>query len=97
MELILALPAGKLSYLTAGMMMALIINFTYPFTGTGLYILDIDGMNLESCILYGTLLGTSGLVFAGFTGLFAQLAETSEGLPAYLCSINHCLCRKGHW
>src|SRR5690606_24441262 len=36
-------------------------------------------MNLEGSMLYGAVLGGTGLVFAGITAVFAQLSESSRG------------------
>lgn len=80
MELVRSLPVGRLSYLTASFNLALVINILlFLFVGFGLYAMDLDGMDLESSLLYGAILAVGGLVFAGFTALFAQLAETSRG------------------
>ena len=80
MELVRSLPVGRLSYLTASFNLALIINtLLFIFVGFGLYSMNLDGMNLESTLLYGAILANAGFVFASFTALFAQLAETSRG------------------
>lgn len=79
-EMIRSLPAGRLSYLNASL---LVISGTCValalITGFGLYALGIDSMNLEGSLLYGVALGGTGLFFAGVTALFAQLSESSRG------------------
>ncbi|CDQ18173.1 ABC-2 type transport system permease protein [Halobacillus karajensis] len=79
-EMIRSLPAGRLSYLNASILMLIGICLTLSLvTGIGLYILGIDSMNLEGSLLYGAGLGGTGLVFAGVTAIFAQLSESSRG------------------
>src|SRR5690606_16534972 len=69
-ELIRALPVGRLTYETSSLLVILI--------GFGLMALGINGLNAESAFLYGAILGSSGIIFAAFTAVFAQLAETSR-------------------
>ncbi|OZU87447.1 ABC transporter permease [Virgibacillus indicus] len=79
-EMVRALPAGRLSYVSAAMIILTAVNAVLAlFIGLGLSVLGIEGINLESAILYGAVLGATGLVFGGFTAVFAQLAETSRG------------------
>lgn len=79
-EMIRSLPVGRISYLNATMIVIIVINVLLAFfTGIGIFALGIEGMNFESSILYGAILGVTGLVFAGLTAVFAQLAETSRG------------------
>src|SRR5690606_31047305 len=58
--------------LAVNVLLALIIGF-------GLYALGIEGMDLEGSLLYGTALGSTGLVFAAITAVFAQLSQSSRG------------------
>jgi ABC-2 type transport system permease protein len=79
-ELIRSLPVGRLSYLSAAMIAAIITNVLLALLiGFGLYALNIEGIELEGSLLYGFNLGAVGLLSAAFTALFAQLAETSRG------------------
>lgn len=79
-EMIQALPVGRLAYLSSAMLMVLLTNLLLALiTGAGLSLLDIEGFDRESSFLYGFILGATGLLFASFTALFAQLAETSRG------------------
>ena len=41
-------------------------------------IISASGMSLEASLLYGALLGTCGLFFAGLTVFIAQLADTAR-------------------
>ncbi|MFD1447752.1 ABC transporter permease [Oceanobacillus profundus] len=79
-ELIRSLPVGRLAYLNGAAIVAVVTNVLVAvLIGTGILLLDIDGMAVQGAYLYGATLGATGLVFAGFTALFAQLAETSRG------------------
>ncbi|MRG85898.1 ABC transporter permease [Salinibacillus xinjiangensis] len=79
-EMIRALPSGRLSYLNASLVVtsATFIGLAL-FTGFGLYALGIESLDLEGSLLYGATLGGTGLVFAGVTAVFAQLSESSRG------------------
>src|SRR5690606_38726744 len=80
LELIRSLPVGRLAYLGAALVEALIVNGLLALLiGTALSRTDLDGLTAESAFLYGALLGSAGFLFAGVTALFAQLAETSRG------------------
>ncbi|RYD02110.1 hypothetical protein N752_27045 [Desulforamulus aquiferis] len=79
-EMILALPAGRLSNLSAvtgvligtNLLLALLV-------GLGLYALAIESMDLVGSLLYGAALGATGIFFAAVTALFAQLSGNSRG------------------
>lgn len=79
-ELIRSLPVGRLAYLNGTVIFIVVTNMLLAvFIGIGISLLQIDGMNMQGAFLYGAILGAAGLVFASFTALFAQLAETSRG------------------
>ena len=79
-EVIRSLPIGRLSYLSATMLVMTTINVLLALlTGFGLFSLGIDSFDLESSLLYGSVLGATGLIFVAFTALFAQLFQTSRG------------------
>lgn len=79
-ELIRALPSGRLSNLTSTLLvMALTYLVLALTTGIGLYSLGIESMDLNGSMLYGAALGVTGIFFAATTALFAQLAQTSKG------------------
>ncbi|WP_404451494.1 ABC-2 transporter permease [Virgibacillus necropolis] len=79
-EMVRALPVGRLSYVSATMIVLIVTNVLLALlTGIGLVALGIEGVHVEGSFLYGSILGSTGLVFAGFTVIVAQLAETSRG------------------
>lgn len=83
-ELVLSLPVGRLSYLLAAIIEAIAINLILALaTGISLYFLDLDGFTAEGSFLYGAILGSIGLFFAGITALFAQLMETTRGATGW--------------
>ncbi|MFL2133457.1 ABC transporter permease [Desemzia sp. FAM 24101] len=83
LEMVRALPVGRLAYLTAsGIMIAIVDGILFLLTAVGLGFVSASGMIWEASFLYGTLLGVTGLFFAALTALCAQLAETSKGATA---------------
>ncbi len=87
-EMIRSLPSGRLSYLNATL---LVTSGTYIvlalFISLGLYALGIESIDLEGSLLYGAILGGTGLVFAGVTAVFAQLTENSRGTIGWSVTI----------
>ncbi|WP_075979988.1 ABC transporter permease [Bacillus massilinigeriensis] len=80
LEMIRSLPVGRLSYLAASIIVILTTNvLLILITGCGLVTLGVEGIDWEGSLLYGSILGGTGLVFACLTAVFAQLAETSRG------------------
>ncbi len=83
-EVVRSLPVGRLSNLTATMVVAFIVNAVLAiFTGISLAVLNIEGMDVEGSMLYGVVLGVSGLLFAAITAVFAQLSSNSKGAMGY--------------
>lgn len=84
LEIIQSLPVGKISYLTAGILLLLGVNLiiTLLMTG-GLVLNESDVFNLESSLLYSLVLTTTGLFFAGLTAVVAQLTETTYGTKQF--------------
>lgn len=79
-ELIRALPVGRLANLQATVLLLCVTNTILALViGFGLYGLRIESMDLEGSLLYGAALGATGMLFAGVAALFAQLAETPRG------------------
>ncbi|WP_407272108.1 ABC transporter permease [Radiobacillus sp. PE A8.2] len=79
-EMIRALPTGRLSNLNATLVVISGTNLVLALiSGYGLYALGLESLNLEGSLLYGAILGATGLVFAGVAALFAQLSESSRG------------------
>ncbi|WAA10995.1 ABC transporter permease [Fervidibacillus albus] len=80
LELVRSFPVGRLSYLSAAIIEIFIINVTLSlFIGFGLFLTGLDGMDLESTLLFGAVLGSAGFVFAGVTAFVSQLAKTGRG------------------
>ncbi|WP_010098390.1 ABC transporter permease [Ornithinibacillus scapharcae] len=79
-ELIRSLPVGRLSTLNATIMVYVITYILLALiVGLGLFTLDIEGMDLEGSMLYGAVLGSTGVFFTGLTALFAQVSQSSRG------------------
>ncbi|KKI90113.1 ABC transporter permease [Bacillus sp. SA1-12] len=79
-ELIRSLPVGKLSNASASVIVMFTINTILAFiVGLGLYSLQIESMDLNGSILYGSALGATGIFFTAVTVLFAQLSENARG------------------
>lgn len=88
LELIRSLPAGRLSYLNATLLVLVGASLAIALiNGLGLYALGIESMDLEGSLLYGTVLGATALFFAGVTALFAQLTESSRGTMGFSIGI----------
>ncbi len=87
-ELIRALPTGRLSQLSATLLISTVVNIVLALAvGFGLYALQIESMNLEGSLLYGTALGTVGIFFGAVTAVFAQVAESSRNAIALSFSV----------
>lgn len=78
-DLISALSTGKLSYIHTTMSLMVISNVLI-FIGVAcvLIVLSNEGMNINGSVLYGALLGASGLLFGSMTSVIAQIVETSR-------------------
>ncbi len=84
LELIRSLPVGRLSKLSATLILAVVFNVIIAiFTGLGLAAMGIETIDLEGSLLFGAVLGVVGIVYAAITALFAQLASTSRGALGY--------------
>lgn len=80
LELIRSLPTGRLSSLSATIIVMFGINTLLALvTGFGLYALRIESIDLKGSLLYGAALGAIGIFFTAATAVFAQLAESSRG------------------
>jgi len=84
MEILRSLPVGRLSNVGAITLVLWGANLLLSLVvGGGLYSLGLAGMDLEGSLLYGVVLGATGIFFAAVTALFAQLAESSRGTVGY--------------
>ena len=69
-EIIRSLPTGHLSNLTAVIAVAVIMNvILFLAVGFGLYSLGFESMDFNGSMLYGAVLGATGIFFAALTGL----------------------------
>jgi len=83
-EVVRSLPVGRLANLNAVMISSVVINAILAlFTGVGLALTGVEGMGWGGSILYGVVMGASGLFFAAITALFCQLSAGSSGASAY--------------
>src|SRR5699024_5363293 len=79
LELIQALPVGKLANLNASFINLILLNSLLAImAGVGLYALGIDSMGLSGSLLYGLTLGMTGMFFAGVTALMTQITENAR-------------------
>jgi len=80
LEMLRALPVGRLSNIQATFIVYCLVNVCLALIcGLGLYALQIDSMGLEGSLLYGATLGATGIFFIGVTSVFAQMSEGSRG------------------
>lgn len=83
-EVIRSLPVGRLSYLSAAILVMVISDTALAvLTGMGLHLLDGANYDMASSFLYGAILGTTGFIFAAVSALFAQLSQTSRGTTGF--------------
>ncbi|HCS73824.1 MAG TPA: ABC transporter permease [Clostridiales bacterium] len=83
-EMIRSLPVGRLSALTATILIAILSNIVLSLaSGFGLFALGFESMDLNGSLLYGASLGTIGIFFAVLTGLFAQLTSDTRATTGY--------------
>ena len=79
-EVIRSLPTGRLSILNATVICAAIINAVLAILlGLVLTAINVEGMNFASSMLYGFIVGASGIVFASIAALFSQLSSNKSG------------------
>lgn len=78
-EMIRSLPVGRLANVAATLAMLFLVNIVLALvTGVGLFALNIDSMDLEGSMLYGAALGSTGMIFASVTAVFAQLSHNAR-------------------
>lgn len=88
LEIVQSLPVGKTSYLTASFIMVFLVNLSIIVLLTlGLGLFGEEVFSWESSLLYSSILGTTGLFFAGITGVSAQLASSVYGTNILSMSI----------
>jgi len=83
-EVVRSLPTGRLANINAAMLSALLINIAVGlFTGLGVAIMGVEGIEPGGSMLYGAATASTGLVFAAIAALFAQLSSSSSGATGY--------------
>ena len=84
LEIIQSLPVGKISYLTAGVLLLFLVHLSINLLLTvGLATLGEAIFTWESSFLYSSVLTLTGLFFAGMTAVIAQLAETAHSTKQF--------------
>ena len=79
-EVVRSLPTGRLSNLSATMVTAIVVNVALALlTGLGIALCGVESMDFAGSMLYGAVLGVSGLFFAAVAALFSQLSSSSRG------------------
>src|SRR5690625_1165834 len=79
-ELVRSLPTGRLANIGSTLLVASGINVVLALgVGIGLLSLQIESIDVEGSLLYGAVLGATGLIFAAITAIFAQLSESARG------------------
>lgn len=80
MDMLKALPSGRLSGLCAVMLTAAIVDLLVTLiTGFGITVTGTATMNLNGSLLYGAALGAASLVFGGIAAICAQICASSRG------------------
>lgn len=83
-ELLRALPTGRLSSISATLLLNGCLNILIALvTGFGLYFMQIESIDFAGSMLYGAVLGATGIFFGSVTAVFAQLSESSRGTIGY--------------
>ena len=83
-ELLKSFPVGRLTNLGASVLLIITVNIILALTvGFGIYFLGIETMGLGGSLLFGAILGVTGLFFGSVTALFSQLIGSSRGTLGY--------------
>lgn len=87
-DMLLALPAGRLSGLTATMITAVMVNVVIALvSGLGVAACGVESMGLNGSLLYGAALGMTGLVFAAIAAVFSELCISSRGAIGFSIAV----------
>ena len=80
-EVVRSLPTGRLANLNATMIAAVVINIAMSlFIGLCMFLSTSDAsVTFGGSMLWGALMGVSGLVFAAIAALFSQLSSSPRG------------------
>ena len=80
-EMIRALPVGRLANLSSTVLVSLIVNILLALiVGLGLYFLRIESMDLHGSLLYGAVLGDVDAFLASID-MFGEVFIIAEGFP----------------
>ena len=83
-ELIRALPVGRLATLHATTMYVVFVNVVLAvLVAIGLMVQPIESLGIEGALLYGATLGGTGICFTAVTALFTQLSDSSRGATGW--------------
>ena len=84
LEVVRSLPVGKLSNLNSTFMTAIFFNTLIAIlTALGLSSTGVESIDLQGSLIFGSIIGISGIFFAAITALFSQLSSTSRGARSY--------------
>ncbi|WP_017473551.1 ABC transporter permease [Amphibacillus jilinensis] len=80
LEMLRALPMGRLAQTNAALFVLVITNIVLMLiTAISLTALGMDSIDWAGSLLYGSVLGTTGLFFGAITLLAAQLSDNTRG------------------
>jgi len=98
LELVLALPVGRLSYLSATAILMTIVNIlVFMLLSTGLELVEQEVFYLESSLLYGAALASTGLFFAGScNGCCTSCTDDKRSDGYFFWSIDNSLYHKSN-
>jgi ABC-2 type transport system permease protein len=83
-EVVRSLPVGRMANIHATMISAVIINILLAvLIGLSLYLFGDGSMCFAGSMLWGTLMGCIGLVFAAVAALFSQISPSSRGAVGF--------------
>lgn len=91
LEVLRSLPIGRVSILKSVLANAVIVNLILAIlTGLGLGLIGMETgivgsgvTDFNGAMLFGAILGATGLVFAAFTALFVQLSANNRSVLSY--------------
>lgn len=80
LELIRALPVGRLATLSSAILVSFIANlFIGLLTAIGIILIGAEGMSTQGAIVFGAGLFVTGMVFTGITAIMCQLFQSNGG------------------
>ncbi|WP_350344647.1 hypothetical protein PRVXT_001073 [Proteinivorax tanatarense] len=83
-EMIRSLPVGRLSNLTSVLIVLVVVNVILAIAvGLGLTVLNIESIDLPGSLLYGAVLGVTGIFFAASTAFLSQLSNNTRTTMGY--------------